>query len=196
MFLNPQNITLANSAVAEEIKKQIDIQMEDRVSKHLTFTNVPELLKVIQEIQDPAQQSILLNKYMDMLKEHQKTKDNTLLKLIDSDIQRKDKSQVVELQNTEKILDAEIEKDKLRTELFHNRYFLIFIMCFPIIAGISVLNMSLIFAFYITLLGYGVVLAFYFSQSDALSKLLQNFLIKNQTANDNQKQSDKKEEKK
>ena len=79
--------------------------------------------------------------------------------------------------NRTKILEMETKKQELRTNLFSNQKLIIFFMVFPIIIS-SILVYFLkayVFASFIILMWYGMILAFYFSQSDALTKLIEVF---------------------
>jgi hypothetical protein len=167
---NPRDIAIANNAIAEAIKEQVKNEVDESVAAHTAFASVPELLESIKSMQDPEEQAELYKKYLAILEEHQKTKNEVLSKLVDNKIEKNNK-----------VVDAEIQKDQARTALFANRSVLMFFMCFPIVVSllIIVVSESFVFASFIILMWYGMILALYFSQSDALNKLLQNISGKN-----------------
>ena len=164
--INPLDITIANKAIAEAIKKEVKKEIDDSIGVDTSFTHAPDLLDSIKGITDTNQQAGLFEKYLGILEEHQKVKNEALSKLVDNGIEK-----------SNKIINNEIEKDNTRTSIFGNRPFIMFLMCFPIFIGIFVvtLSKSYVFASFIILMWYGMILALYFSQSDALNKLLQNF---------------------
>lgn len=178
--INPRDIALANNAISEAIKNEVKKEVDDSIAVHAAFTNVPELLESIKSIPDPKQQAELLDKYLGILGDHQKVKNKVLSKLVDNGIEKNNKILNNEIENNNRILNSNIEKDQIRTSIFGNRLFLIFLMIFPIIFSIFIVavSKSFWFATFIILMWYGMILALYFSQSDALNKLLQNFLIK------------------
>jgi Flp pilus assembly protein TadB len=111
-------------------------------------------------------QEKLLDKYLNIVERHQTIKDNEYFKQIKR-----------EHDNRTKILEMETKKQELRTNLFSNQKLIIFFMVFPIIIS-SILVYFLkayVFASFIILMWYGMILAFYFSQSDALTKLIEVF---------------------
>ena len=177
---NEQSITLANNSISNAIKDSVKNEIEATIVGNASFTNAPELLESIKTIEDPIQKAELYKKYMSMLDDHQKVKNDALSKLIENGIEKSKKNLDSKLEEKKIILDTEIEKDKARTSIFTNRSFLIFLMCFPIIISILVIivSKSFVFAAFIILMWYGMILALYFSQSDALNKLLQNFPLK------------------
>jgi len=186
-----QEITLSNKAISKAIKDEVKKELDGSISEHTAITNMPELFESIKTIQDPTQQAELYKKLLGMLEDHQKVKNDVLTKLVDSKIEENEKllnNQIHkektllndQIEKNNKVLKAELDKDSLRTNLFSNRWFIIFLMCFPIIAGIfvAILAESFFFGAFLILMWYGMILALYFSQSDALNKLLQNFPIK------------------
>lgn len=165
-----QKITLATTAVSKAIKDQVKSELDDRIAVYSDFTNAQEFLEAIKSIEDPTTKAELYSRYFESFEGHQKVKDETLSKLIDSKIE-----------NEKKALNVELEKNQIRSNIFGDRRFLIFLMCFPIIISIFIvaISKSFVFASFVILAWYGMFLVFYFSQSETLDKLMQNFPRKN-----------------
>ena len=160
-----RNITIANDVLTSAIRDQVRDEVDASVASHTAFTASPELLESIQALPDTEEKTELYHKYINILDEHQKTKNRVLSRVVENKIEKNNK-----------IVDAEIEKDKARTEVFSNTKLLMFFMCFPIVISLIIImfNGSYIFSSFVMLMWYGMVLALYFSQSDALNKLLKH----------------------
>lgn len=163
-------IALANDAIATAIKKQVKDEISSKISVDSSFTEFSNFLGVIKDIKEPEVQEKLLDKYLTIVEIHQSTKDDEYFKQIKR-----------EHDNRTKILEMETTKQELRTKLFTNQKLIIFFMVFPIIIGFILVYFfkAYVFASFIILMWYGMILAFYFSQSDALIKLIKVFQGKN-----------------
>lgn len=187
-----QNINIANKAIEDAIKNQVKNEIDSNIARYTAFTNIPELLESIKSVQDPVEQAELYKKYLGMLEDHQQVKNEALSKSIENgiekskkilvdEIEKSNKVLIDDMENRKEVLKVEMEKDQVRTTMFGDRKFILFLMCFPIIASIVIISITEAFAFasFIIIIWYGMILALYFSQSDALNKLLKNFSLKN-----------------
>ena len=170
---NKAVVSLANQAISDEIKKQVKKEISTTFSDNVKFADNGDFLETVKNISDCQVQEKLLNQYLKILEKHQDLKDSEYY------IQVKE-----EHNNRTKLLDSELKKDKLRMELFSNRYLIVFFMVFPIVISIILIQLSeaYVFSSFIIIMWYGMILALYFSQSDALNKLLnvvQGFKNKN-----------------
>lgn len=160
---NKAVVSLANQAISEEIKKRVKNEVSTVLSNDVKFTDNSDFLETVKNINDAKVQETLLNQYLKILEKHQDLKDTEYFNQVKE-----------EHDNRTKILESELKKDQVRMELFSNRYLIIFFMVFPIIISLILIELveAYVFASFITLMWYGMILALYFSQSDALNKLL------------------------
>lgn len=153
--MNQPLVTLDQSAVRSEIERQIAT-----VSSGNNVMNHDEtLLATIESVGDSALKTQLLHKYLDALTLHQGEKNYALR----SEVQSK-------IKINELFATHEVDKDKARTTLFNNRALILFAWCFPVAAGFASIKYleSFVFATFIVIVLYGVLIALYFSQSNGL----------------------------
>ncbi|MCI5217885.1 MAG: hypothetical protein D3914_01510 [Candidatus Electrothrix sp. LOE2] len=190
--VDKEKIELASQAVSKaiddtvgehihEVSKAIDEATEKRIHElninQSTFTDYTALLKAVRTVEDSKHKAILLKQYIDIISKNQNAKNDTLTKLHESDIElRKERAKAGQALE-EKILLSELEKSELRLKLFNNRAIVLFFMCFPIIAGFLLIywKEAYFFSFLIMVMWYGMSLALYFSQSNALGDLIKVF---------------------
>jgi len=149
-----QAITIMNDAIQDAIGKEVHKELLKN-----GLTNTSSILKTIESIDDPKIKENLINKYLD---------------IFENNITMETKQR---LEREQKLLNSEIEKDKIRMNLLSNRKLIIFLMIFPILISIILIYMkeAYVFSFFILIMWYGMILALYFSQADALYKLINTF---------------------
>jgi hypothetical protein len=151
--MNNPLVTLDQNAVANEIERQIAL----RNSAGHSLAHDHKLIGAIESVTDNATKAALLRKCLDAVSAHQTEVDAAFRAEVDSRI---------------KIVEHEIAKDKSRTELFNNRALILFAWVFPIAAGFAAIKYleSYVFAVFIIIVLYGVLIALYFSQANGLSE--------------------------
>ncbi|WPD22137.1 MAG: hypothetical protein SD837_18270 [Candidatus Electrothrix scaldis] len=180
----------------QAISKAIDARLGDRihevsknfdetVEKHIhelnihqgTFTDYTALLKAVRSVEDSKHKAILLKQYIDIVSKNQGVRNEALTKLHESDIALRKERIKAKQAFEEKVLLSELEKSKLRSRLFNSKPIILFFMCFPILAGFLLIywKEAYFFSFLIMVMWYGMSLALYFSQSNALADLIKVF---------------------
>ena len=151
-----QMITLDQSAVRTEIERQISVVG----SGNYGLSYDKNLITAIESVSDSALKTELLHKFLDALTQHQNEKNLALRSEILSKIRI-----------NESIANNEISKDQARTALFNNRALILFAWCFPVAVGFAAIKYleSFVFATFIVIVLYGVLIALYFSQSTGLA---------------------------
>ena len=149
-------ISLDQSAVRAEIERQIAIVSTGNYA--LSYDK--NLIGAIESVSDSALKTELLHKFLDALTHHQNEKNLALRSEILSKIRI-----------NESIANNEISKDQARTALFNSRALVLFAWCFPVAVGFASIKYleSFVFATFIVIVLYGVLIALYFSQSTGLT---------------------------
>lgn len=150
-------VTLNQQAIRTEIEHQIT----QVASGNHSMAHDKKLFDAIENISDNQIKGELLHKFLDALTQHQGEKNQALRKEVESRIKI-----------SELYANHEISKDKARTELFNSRILVMFAWTFPIIAGFISIKLfeSFVFATFIIIILYGVLIALYFSQSNGLAE--------------------------
>ncbi len=150
------NMVVNQNDLREEVYRQLAIVA---ANPHEMRHN-ESLFSTIDGVKDPTIRGEILKQYLAIIERHQQTKDTVNLEEVRSRIK-------IEQQR----LDYFIECGRKNSELFSNRPLLLFLWCFPVLAGFLSIKFleSYTFAFFIVIVLYGVLIALWFSKPDGLA---------------------------
>ena len=151
---NNTNIQLLN----EEVRKQIitEIKKAGNIAVNYNLNHDKDLIAAISNITDDKTKADVAFRIINIIESDNAAKNSIFGKLV-----------LGELLLKEKWVNQEIEKDKIRMNLFNSKLLIIFLMCFPIFAAFLGVYLFKSFAFsaFIIVIWYGVLVAFYFSNA-------------------------------
>lgn len=175
--VDQETIKLVNHSISEAIDEKVRDRIHELVINQGTFTEYTELLKAVTTVEDSTQRAVLLREYTRIIAQNQSVKNEVLKGGAEADIELKKERAKAKQDLEEKILSAELEKSKSRLKLFNNRAIILIFMCFPIVAGFILISWkeAYFFAFLVMVMWYGMSLALYFSQANALGDLIKVF---------------------
>lgn len=155
-------VSLDQNAVKQEIERQI-AQISTNTQ---SMAHDHKLISAIESVTDDHLKTELLKKCVDAVSKNQGELNSAMIDDLNSRIR------INELK-----VNHAIATDKQRNAIFNNRALILFAWCFPIIAGFAAIKFldSFIFATFIIIVLYGVLIALYFSQANGLNTTWEAF---------------------